>query len=329
MRREGGGGKGGRGNKGTSGSKGGDRGGGGVKRRPSQDGTSSSSSQQNIPPIAQLTIRTHHSQNNVDNSDGESMGSSASEITYGTRTDYSKGSSNSQSTGRYEEGSGGSGPHRVTRMPFTDAYGDKGWYTGEVASGSGLPHGQGTMHYCDGRMRSGWWSNGLAGGPPKNNARGPPPPSNNMGPPPPATSQQGQYVKSGNSVSSPNSHQHYNNNGPPPPSSSHYHPHPQQQPPPPLPSTNGAVFNIEWTDLNGKDGYYTGETDESGEPHGMGSMRYLDNTVLEGEWYHGELETRIHGLNIHPAGGERGNNSDGGGRSSRGQQRGGPVPARH
>mmetsp|Transcript_4491 Transcript_4491/g.8335 ORF Transcript_4491/g.8335 Transcript_4491/m.8335 type:complete len:112 (-) Transcript_4491:125-460(-) len=59
-------------------------------------------------------------------------------------------------------------------------------------------------------------------------------------------------------------------------------------------NSNGAVFNLQWTDLQGRDGYYTGETDESGEPHGMGSMRYLDNgSVMEGEWYHGELERRM------------------------------------
>ena len=62
--------------------------------------------------------------------------------------------------------SGGSsrGPIRVTHMPFTDAYGDKGWYTGEVASGSGPTDGGVELHYYDGRIQEHSWSNGLAGG---------------------------------------------------------------------------------------------------------------------------------------------------------------------
>jgi hypothetical protein len=32
--------------------------------------------------------------------------------------------------------------------------------------------------------------------------------------------------------------------------------------------------------------------DENGEPHGMGTMKYHDGSVLEGAWYHGELERR-------------------------------------
>lgn len=115
--------------------------------------------------------------------------------------------------------------------------------------------------------------------------------------------------------------------------------------PPPPPSTNGAVFNMEWTDLRGRDGRYTGETDESGEPHGMGSVRYADDgTVVEGEWYHGELERMIRGLNVRSLDDEYGNNNGGQGgvaggendgrsmasnrsRGRGGGGRGGPVPA--
>ena len=228
-------------------------------------------------------------------------------------------------------------------MPFTDAYGDKGWYTGEVASGSGLPHGQGTMHYCDGRVRGGFWSNGLAAGRPQNvvnnnnnNNRGggggggvPPPPlqpppmplssDHNNGnnqqqqqqhhrPLPPrgggggSSNSQGNYNSSsrgmsGNgSVSSRNSHHHHH--APPPPPQQHQQQ--QQHGPPPSSNSNqnmnnnGAVFNVQWTDLSGKDGYYTGETDHRGEPHGLGSLRYLDdNTVVEGEWNHGTLTCHL------------------------------------
>ena len=99
-------------------------------------------------------------------------------------------------------------------------------------------------------------------------------------------------------------------------------PTPQPRPPPAL--ARDAVFNLQWTNLQGQAGYYTGEIDETGEPHGMGSMRYLDtNIVLEGEWYHGELERKMHQHGISNMGGGReggsgrskGRSSGGGGRS--------------
>jgi hypothetical protein len=49
---------------------------------------------------------------------------------------------------------------------------------------------------------------------------------------------------------------------------------------------------MEWIDYDGRDGVFTGETDEKGRPHGMGSMRYNDGRVLEGEWFHGECPVR-------------------------------------
>ena len=295
----------------------------GSRRQPSVDGSAGSNAP---PPISQLTI-THN-----DDSDNE-CSSQASEITYGTRT---SGSSYSQ---QHLEDSGSAAPQRATRMPFTDAYGEKGWYTGEVASGSGLPHGQGTMHYCDGRVHSGLWSNGLAAGGPKNthgNGNGGGAAMMGGGGPAPhrrgthqtMTSPGGQHASSGASVSSRTSRSSRNNHGgsysnslnhmssrPPPrqQQSPMMPPHRQQQQPPPqqrrqsppAPASD-AVLNLQWTDLNGKDGYYTGETDESGEPHGMGSMRYIDdNTVLEGEWYHGELERQMHQHGIVSMGGSR------------------------
>ena len=77
------------------------------QRSPSQDG-STSSSQQQLPPISQLTIRHSNDASGYGSDGGESMGSSASEITYGTRTSHTD-----------HTGSSNSGPHCVTRMPFT------------------------------------------------------------------------------------------------------------------------------------------------------------------------------------------------------------------
>ncbi|KAL7428298.1 hypothetical protein ACHAXM_001207 [Skeletonema potamos] len=213
---------------------------------------SADSSSKNMPPISQLTIRTSDGGGGGDAaSDCGSMGSSASEITYGTN-----GGRSNTSTG-FNSGSGGSGnnehPH-VTRMPFTDAYGDKGWYTGEVASVSGLPHGKGTLNYCDGRIRAGFWSNGMAGG------------TSVPGAPPPPM----RRVSNGSSAESP----------------------PTQ--PVQLWERRRPIVKTDmpWTDLIGESGLYTGEIDENGEPHGMGMMRYHDGSVLEGEWFHGELQRR-------------------------------------
>jgi hypothetical protein len=52
---------------------------------------------------------------------------------------------------------------------------------------------------------------------------------------------------------------------------------------------------MPWTDLIGESGLYTGETDDNGEPNGMGKMRYHDGSILEGEWCHGELQRRREG----------------------------------
>ena len=225
-----------------------------------------------LPPISQLTIRN---KSNGGNDDERSTSSgSASEITYGTKTDYSRSSwmnyahvgghphppglnaaesterSNAGSVGEPHSGSSGSGPHRVTRMPFTDAYGERGWYTGEVAGGSGLPHGMGTMHYCDGRTRGGWWTNGLASGGGKDDGSDAP-------------------RRDEGSVGSRRSGT--------------------------ARDEGRVVVGMEWSDLRGNPGFFTGETDEGREPHGMGSMRYSDGGVLAGEWFHGQFRPRAPG----------------------------------
>jgi len=158
-----------------------------------------------------------------------------------------------------------------------------------VASGSGLPHGQGQMHYCDGGMSAGYWSNGILAknGPLAPNPPRPPPmPLNNQLHSLPPRGSKSKHRSSG-SHSSQNSNNHRApttlNNVPPPKQQ-------QQQ----YQAPGESVFNVEWRDHEGALGYYTGETDESGEPNGLGSMCYLhDNSVIEGEWYHGKLEQRL------------------------------------
>lgn len=204
-------------------------------------------------------------------------------------------------------------------------------------------------------MRGGWWSNGLVAqgtaggaakrGPNQGGRMGGGPgadpqqqrmgvgPGNNGGVSPP------QQMRSGGSVASRGSRQSHHNpqqRGPRPHRQQQYPPqqqHQQQQRGPPQPQSskpNSNVYtNMEWTDLNGKVGYYTGEIDESGEPHGLGGMRYLDSTSVEGEWYHGELvATRIRSS----GGGDDSRSVASNARSSKGRRRNhelGPVPAGH
>ena len=135
-----------------------------YRRRDSRESSvnTSTSSKKNIPPITQLVIRSYGKFDDT---------SVISDTTYNTPPEDLHGSRSSLQSkhslgpvNEYPPGSFYTGPHRVSRMPFTDAYGDKGWYTGEVASGSGLPHGRGTLHYCDGRVCETRWSNGLTAG---------------------------------------------------------------------------------------------------------------------------------------------------------------------
>mmetsp|Transcript_7177 Transcript_7177/g.14501 ORF Transcript_7177/g.14501 Transcript_7177/m.14501 type:complete len:1267 (-) Transcript_7177:3184-6984(-) len=245
--------------------------GGADNRRPAQrrgsKGEESESS--GLPPISQLTISHRKKSSNSGGPDDENQSASsgsASEITYGTKTDFSRFSAGGNMSwqnysGDHSGSTPGSGPHRVTRMPFTDAYGDRGWYTGDVASGSGLPSGIGTMHYVDGRVRQGRWSNGLADdGPPNKGGN--------------------RRIGSGNSV---NSNDNYNRTR---------HPFPPSSGNSVGSRKSKVVCGMQWTDYRGNSGFFTGETDEDGEPDGMGSMRYHSGEVLEGKWTHGEFEGR-------------------------------------
>eukprot|EP00956_Cyclotella_meneghiniana_P031892 scaffold85470_cov74-Cyclotella_meneghiniana.AAC.3 len=47
---------------------------------------------------------------------------------------------------------------------------------------------------------------------------------------------------------------------------------------------------MEWTDLNGDSGRYTGECNASELPHGYGVMKYDFGLIAEGEWNNGVLK---------------------------------------
>eukprot|EP00986_Skeletonema_menzelii_P017458 scaffold19508_cov171-Skeletonema_menzelii.AAC.1 len=51
---------------------------------------------------------------------------------------------------------------------------------------------------------------------------------------------------------------------------------------------------MEWVDLNGDEGRYTGEVNDDKVPHGQGIMKYDFGLIAEGEWVYGVLKERPH-----------------------------------
>ncbi|KAL3817200.1 hypothetical protein ACHAXA_001755 [Cyclostephanos tholiformis] len=152
----------------------------------------------------------------------------------------------------------------VKQMPFTDQFGDFGYYTGQVDD-EGRPNGKGTMKYENGVFYEGTWVNGcqdkdaasqyerIRGG---------------------FTSWSGKGkggTKSGTTLPW-NSRKSDAFDG--------------------REKTN--VRGLDWTDLNGDSGRYTGEVDNDQLPHGPGIMRYDYGLIAEGEWVHGVLKEGPH-----------------------------------
>ncbi|KAL3817201.1 hypothetical protein ACHAXA_001756 [Cyclostephanos tholiformis] len=148
----------------------------------------------------------------------------------------------------------------VKQMPFTDQFGDFGYYTGQVDD-EGRPNGKGVMKYENGVFYEGTWINGcqdkdaasqyerIRGG---------------------FTSWSGKGkggTKSGTTLPW-NSRKNDAFDG--------------------REKTN--VRGLDWTDLNGYSGRYTGEVDNDQLPHGPGIMRYDYGLIAEGEWVHGVLK---------------------------------------
>jgi hypothetical protein len=58
----------------------------------------------------------------------------------------------------------------------------------------------------------------------------------------------------------------------------------------PDPNSKTNVRGMEWTDLNGDSGRYTGEINSDRMPHGFGVMKYDFGLIAEGEWNNGVLK---------------------------------------
>jgi hypothetical protein len=56
------------------------------------------------------------------------------------------------------------------------------------------------------------------------------------------------------------------------------------------PNAKTNVRGMEWTDLNGDSGRYTGEINSSRLPHGFGVMKYDFGLIAEGDWNNGILK---------------------------------------
>lgn len=148
----------------------------------------------------------------------------------------------------------------VKQMPFTDQFGDFGYYSGQVTD-EGKPDGKGTMKYENGVFYEGTWTTGcqdkLAAANYERIRGG-------------FTSWSGKGksgTKSG-MVLPWNARKNDAHNA--------------------LEKTN--TRGMEWTDLNGDSGRYTGEVNNDQLPHGNGIMRYDFGLIAEGEWVNGFLK---------------------------------------
>ncbi|KAL7428452.1 hypothetical protein ACHAXM_001267 [Skeletonema potamos] len=148
----------------------------------------------------------------------------------------------------------------VKNMPFTDHLGDFGFYTGQV-NDNGRPDGKGSMKYDSGIFYEGMWTDGCQ----EEKAvtqyvriRGG------------FTSWGGKgkaTVKSGKTL---------------PWNATKIDRHDEND------KTN--VRGMEWVDLNGDSGRYTGEVNKDQLPHGKGIMKYDFGLIAEGEWVNGMLK---------------------------------------
>ncbi|KAL3759993.1 hypothetical protein ACHAWU_000616 [Discostella pseudostelligera] len=160
---------------------------------------------------------------------------------------------------------------KVSRMTYTDPFGNAGLYTGEVDEKS-CPHGYGQMRYDNGAYFEGSWVYGC-----KND--------NGMGP-----KNTNEISTMGTTITA---NDGFGNS---------------QMilatvPPAVICPTNGndnksnkllnkntcpkKVSKMAYTDPFGDAGLYTGEVDEESRPHGKGKMKYDNGIYFEGNWVYG------------------------------------------
>lgn len=199
---------------------------------------------------------------------------------------------------------------RVTRMPFTDQYGESGWYTGMVDATSGTPHRRGTMNYSNGAVYQGEWINGVSATPSKTREE----------PMPCSVSSTSNRLRGHRLKQPQNQHHHHSHAAPIGRTSltTHYEDAPSipvmTQPPP-----RKVVCGMPWSDKNGSGCWYTGEVNSLNIPDGMGSMRYDSGIVSEGLWRDGCQDNLESGQQLATLGGISEQSGHVGGSSASGQ----------
>jgi hypothetical protein len=148
----------------------------------------------------------------------------------------------------------------VRQMPFTDQFGDFGFYTGQVDD-EGRPDGKGIMKYENGVFYEGTWTNGGQGK---------------------LAASQYERIRGGFTSWS-GKGKGGTKSGSTMPWNSHKIDAVDH-------TVKTNVRGMEWTDLNGDSGRYTGEVDNDELPHGSGIMRFDFGLIAEGNWVHGVLK---------------------------------------
>ena len=223
------------------------------------------------PPISQLNYRAKD--------DDRSVGT-ASTITISSHT--ASGVGVGVGSGSVRSASPQKAPAHVTRMPFTDATGRGGWYTGQVDPDTGSPSGSGTMNYSDGDTYDGEWAGGAPAGQRRLplpdrpagrlggtwHARSPPQHYRHRGPGGAGSPLQYGYKRtpSGRSYL-----ETLDEDAPPPPPPGRM---PLGRPSGPIPGERRVVCGMSWVDRHGDSGLYTGEVDADGVPDGIGSSEF-------------------------------------------------------
>ena len=148
----------------------------------------------------------------------------------------------------------------VRQMPFTDQFGDFGLYTGQVNE-DGRPDGKGNMKYDNGVFYEGIWGNGCQD-----------------------QKAAMQYGRIRGGFTS------WKGNGSAHTKSGSVLPWNARKNDAKDPDGKVNVRGMEWTDVNGDSGRYTGEVNSSEVPHGHGIMKYDFGLIAEGKWNNGVLK---------------------------------------
>ena len=148
----------------------------------------------------------------------------------------------------------------VKQMPYTDQFGDFGTYTGHVNE-DGRPDGKGTMKYENGVFYEGTWTDGCQDQKAAANY---------------------ERIRGGFTSWSGKGKQASKSGMVLPWNARKNDVHDDHE------KTN--VRGMEWTDLNGDSGRYTGEVNNDRLPHGRGIMKYSFGLIAEGEFVNGVLK---------------------------------------